>query len=174
MSWFPWSSTTLKWVKCLSGMPLYFAAEFVLRVRATGCLQTGSFLQVLWWSKLDSICRLGGLYSLHSDVIIRPSSLSSKFLPYIFSHIPYSGKIWRGISFDELATPNTNRQFKNSLTFLNSLRVRIYERCSMKAQNLFRQILVFTTLMSNSPNFLPAKFSRYTVICLSLFCVSSK
>jgi len=33
----------------------------------------------------------------------------------------------------------------------------------MKAQKIFCQILVFTTVMSNLPNFLPAKFSRYTV-----------
>ena len=33
----------------------------------------------------------------------------------------------------------------------------------MKTQNFFRQILVFMTVTSNSPNFLPAKFSRYMV-----------
>jgi len=35
----------------------------------------------------------------------------------------------------------------------------------MKVQKNFRQILVFTTVTSNSPNFWPAKFSRYTVDC---------
>jgi len=31
------------------------------------------------------------------------------------------------------------------------------------AKIFFHQILVFMTVMSNLPNFLPAKFSRYTV-----------
>jgi len=38
---------------------MYFAAEFVLRVHATGCLQTGSFLQALRLSNTQHVVLCG-------------------------------------------------------------------------------------------------------------------
>ena len=53
--------------------------------------------------------------------------------------------------------------FREAIPYSRTFRICTYEWCSMKAQIFFRQILVFTTVTSNSPNFLPAKFSCYTV-----------
>jgi len=44
-----------------------------------------------------------------------------------------------------------------------------------ESAKIFRQILVFMTVTSNSPNFLPANFSRYTVLTiLFLQCRNSQ
>ena len=50
--------------------------------------------------------------------------------------------------------PNVNRQFKNSLTFFNAVFVYAYTNDAVwKRKFFFGQILVFTTVTSNSPNF---------------------
>ena len=58
-------------------------------------------------------------------------------------------------------TQIANLKFANFLTQSSYTHIQTMQ---YESANYFRQILVLTTVTSNSPNFLPTKFSCYTVL----------